>query len=159
LPLARELAEREILGILLREPKQWHRVKLAVHPEDFGVVRRRRLAEVYWNHQQDEGEPVFSEFLGVLEDRGAKEAAVELMEFAQEIADDKVEERLQGALNYLAEEKARRERDKQLAELRRISQQSSGPEDVEAKWAEFVKNNQTLDLRRLGPVRRFKSGS
>jgi len=71
-----------------------------------------------------------------------------------------VDETLNGALTFLDEERRRHQDQKQLAELRRISQQTAGPaEEVEAKWAEFVKNNQTLDLRRLGPVRRFKSGS
>jgi DNA primase len=157
LPLARELAEREIMGILLREPARWHRVQLVVHPEDFGEVNRRKLAEVYWQHQQDEGEPVFSEFLGVLTDAGAKAAAVELMELAERIEDGKVEERLQGALNYLEEERRRREQEKQLANVRRISVEGGG--DITATFAEFVKNNQKADLRRLGPVRRSKSGS
>jgi len=86
-----------------------------------------------------------------------KELAVELVELAEALSE--VEVTLNGALNFLEEEKRRREEQKQLAELRRISQQNAAAPDVEAKWAEFVKNNQTADPKRLGPVRRFKSGS
>lgn len=160
IPLARSLAERQMLGILLREPQRWHRIGQSLHPEDFAEPGHRRLADVYWQHQQDVGEPVFSEFLGQLEEGAAKELAIGLMELAEQM--EQLEETLNGALTFFEEERRRREEQKQLAEIRRISQQTAGPaseNDVEAKWAEFVKNNQTLDLRRLGPVRRFKSGS
>jgi hypothetical protein len=157
IPLARALAEREMLGILLREPQRWHKVGLVVHPADFTDVDRRKLAEIYWQHQQDLGEPVFSELLGQLDEPAVKEMALELMELAEELSD--TEQTLRGALTFFEEERRRREEQKQLAEIRRISQGSAGSPDAEAKWAEFVKNNQTLDLRRLGPVRRFKSGS
>jgi len=157
IPRDRELAERQMLGILLKEPQRWHRVGQVVHPEDFEMPAHRRLAETYWQHQQDLGEPEFSEFLGELPDDRVKELAVELVELAEALSE--VEVTLNGALNFLEEEKRRREEQKQLAELRRISQQNAAAPDVEAKWAEFVKNNQTADPKRLGPVRRFKSGS
>jgi hypothetical protein len=157
IPRDRELAERQMLGILLKEPQRWHRVGQVVHPEDFGMPVHRRLAETYWQHQQDLGEPEFSEFLGELPDDRVKELAVELVELAEALPE--VEVTLNGTLNFLEEEKRRREEQKQLAELRRISQQNAAAPDVEAKWAEFVKNNQTADPKRLGPVRRFKSGS
>jgi DNA primase len=157
IPLARALAERQMLGILLKEPARWHTIGHVVHPEDFGDPGHRKLAEVYWNHQQDLGEPVFNEFLGQLADSATKELAIGLMELAEQL--EQVDATLQGALDFVAEERRRREEQKQLAALRRSSGQTAAPEDVEAKWAEFVKNNQSLDLRRLGPVRRFKSGS
>jgi hypothetical protein len=158
IPRDRKLAERQMLGILLREPQRWHQVGLVLHPEDFGDPAHRKLAETYWQHQQDLGEPVFSEFLGELTAPGAKDLAVELMELAEELLE--VDQTLQGALNFIEEERKRREAEKHLAELRRISQQSAAPpQDVEQKWAEFVKNNQTVDPKRLGPVRRFRSGS
>jgi hypothetical protein len=147
-----------MLGILLREPQRWHQVGLVLHPEDFGDPAHRTLAETYRQHQQDLGEPVFSEFLGELTAPGVKDLAVELMELAEDLTE--VDQTLQGALNFIEEERKRREAEKHLAELRRISQQSAAPpQDVEQKWAEFVKNNQTVDPKRLGPVRRFKSGS
>jgi DNA primase len=159
IPLARALAERQMLGILLREPQRWHKIGQSLHPEDFVEPGHRRLADVYWQHQQDVGEPVFSEFLGVLEDGAVKDLAIGLMELAEQL--EQVEETVNGALLFFEEERHRQGAQKQLAEIRRISQQTAGPasSDVEAKWAEFVKNNQSLDLRRLGPVRRFKSGS
>jgi DNA primase len=64
---ARDRAERWILGTLLLNPGKWQLVQTLLAPEDFTDVRRRRLAEVYWSHQQDEGEPTFSEFLSLLE--------------------------------------------------------------------------------------------
>jgi hypothetical protein len=157
IPMAQSLAERQLLGILLREPQKWHKVGLVVHPADFVDVDRRKLAEIYWQHQQDLGEPVFSEFVGQLDEPAVKEVALELMEMAEAL--EEVNETLSGALGFFQEERRRREEHKQLAELRRISQDNAGSPDAAAKFAEFVKNNQTLDLRRLGPVRRFKSGS
>ena len=157
IPQDRKLAERQMLGILLREPQKWHKVGLIVHPEDFADVDRRRLADVYWQHQQDLGEPEFREFIGQLDEPVIKALALELMAEAEEMED--VEQTLEGALSFIREERRRREDSKHLAELRRISHSAAGSQDVEAKWAEFVKNNQTSDLRRLGPVRRFKSGS
>jgi hypothetical protein len=157
IPRDRELAERQMLGILLKEPERWHKIGLTVHADDFQARTHRKLAETYWQHQQDLGEPVFHEFLSVLEDPAIKDLAVELMEFAEAL--DGVDETLKGALEFLDEEKKRKQAQKQLADLRRISQKSADLEDVEAKWAEFVKNNQTADPKRLGPVRRFKSGS
>jgi DNA primase len=157
IPMAQALAERQMLGILLREPQKWHKVGLIVHPDDFADVDRRRLADIYWQHQQDLGEPEFREFIGQLDEPVIKALALELMAEAEEMED--VEQTLEGALSFVREERRRREDSKHLAELRRISHNAAGSQDVEAKWAEFVKNNQTSDLRRLGPVRRFKSGS
>jgi DNA primase len=157
LPLAQELAERQMLGILLREPSRWHKLRSQIHPEDFADPARRALAQAYWEHQQHVGEPVFSEFLADLQHEAGKELAVDLYDLADQLGE--VEETLNGALKYLEEEKKRREEQKQLAELRRISQQNAGPEATKEPFEMFVKNNQTADLRRLGPVRRFKSGS
>jgi DNA primase len=153
---ARELAERQILGILLVEPRRWHQLQVTVHPEDFLENRRRRLAEIYWHHQQDVGEPVFAELLGMLDEPDLKELTVELVEMVQQLPEERVEETLKGVVTYLEEERRRSQEQKQLAELRRISQQqdSVGPEDEAAKFAAFVKNNQSLNLRRVGPIRR-----
>lgn len=157
IPHAQELAERQMLGILLREPHRWHRVGLVLHPEDFGDLGHRRLAEIYWQHQQDVGEPVFNEFLGLLNAESDKALAAALMEMVLEL--ETVEETLDGALRYMGEEKGRREREKEKAKVLRTSQDGATPEAQKQSFEEFVKNNQTLDLRRLGPVRRFKSGS
>jgi hypothetical protein len=157
IPLARELAERQMLGILLKEPARWRKVSLVVHPEDFAGRVRRQLAELYWQHQQDLGEPVFNEFLGDLGDPAAKETAIELMEMAEQLAE--VEQTLDGAIKFIEEERRRREEQKHFAELVRISQQNAGPEAEKQSFEAFLKNNPTSDPKRLGPVRRFKSGS
>jgi hypothetical protein len=103
------------------------------------------------------GEPVFSEFLADLQHEAGKELAVDLYDLADQLGE--VEATLNGALKYLEDQKKHREEQKQLAELRRISQQNAGPEATKEPFEMFVKNNQAADLRRLGPVRRFKSGS
>lgn len=156
---ARELAERQILGILLREPRRWEAVQLAVHVEDFAAGARRALAEIYWQHQRDEGEPVFSEFLGVLGPPALKALAVELLESVEEFGAEQTEQTLDGALAFFEDERRRRAEQKQVAELRRISQQSVGPEAVAQQFEQFVKNNRAADPRRLGPIRRSGSGS
>jgi DNA primase len=75
---AQDLAERHILGALLTEPQRWHDVQQSVHVEDFTDALRRRLAAVYWAHQRDEGEPVFSELLSQLRELDDAGSLVEL---------------------------------------------------------------------------------
>ena len=65
---AQDRAERWILGILLMEPRRWAQVQQTIGVSDFTDEARRRLAELYWQHQRDEGEPVFNEFLGLIRD-------------------------------------------------------------------------------------------
>jgi DNA primase len=77
-------AERWILGILLLEPARWHQVQTQVRPEDFSDPDLRRLAEIYWAHQRDEGEPVFNELLGQLDEAGQKELAIGLLTEVEE---------------------------------------------------------------------------
>ena len=151
---AQELAERQLLGILLREPHRWHQVKFDVHPEELTNPAHRRLAELYWQHQQDIGEPQFAEFLSDLSESSVKELAVELMQEAEEL--EQLEQTLSGAMAFLQEERERRKAQKQKADMLRINQQGISPEEQAAQWAEFVKNNQSADPRRLGPIRRLK---
>ena len=56
-PTARDRSERWILGVLLVEPQRWFDVQKNVHVSDFTDEPRRKLAEIYWQHHQDEGEP------------------------------------------------------------------------------------------------------
>jgi hypothetical protein len=74
-----QAAQRWILGTLLLEPTRWHDVQTRVRTEDFSDPDLRRLAEIYWAHQRDEGEPVFNQFLSSLEEPGLKELAVSLL--------------------------------------------------------------------------------
>ncbi len=71
-------AERWILGALLLEPGRWHDVQADVQPADFRDPVSRELAEIYWSHQRDEGEPVFNEFLDLLTNPAVKALAAEL---------------------------------------------------------------------------------
>jgi DNA primase len=106
---AQDRAERWVLGALLLEPRHWHEAQQAVHLDDFGNDRHRRLAEKYWNHQRDEGEPVFNEFLGSLDDPSLVELAITAAEEIEALAD--IERALSEAFAYF--ERARRVRDEQ----------------------------------------------
>src|SRR5206468_89140 len=99
LPTARDSAERHILGVLLLEPARWHDVQQTVDPSDFTDEARRRLAEVYWTQQRDEGEPVFNQLLGHLAEIGGEsmvELAVEMADEAQDLPS--LDDALAGAL-------------------------------------------------------------
>ena len=73
---ARQRAEGFILGLLFAEPGRWQRIQQELKPGDFTDEALRRIAEVFWQHLQDEGEPVFNEFLDVLSDVELKNVAV-----------------------------------------------------------------------------------
>ena len=106
---AQDRAERWILGILLLEPHRWHEAQQAVHLEDFANEQHRRLAEKYWNHQRDEGEPVFNQFLASLEEPALVELAVTAVEEVEALSE--IEGMLQEASAYF--ERTRRVRDEQ----------------------------------------------
>lgn len=126
-------AERWILGILLLEPERWMKVQRSVRAEHFTVPAHRRLAEVYWDHQRNEGEPVLNEFLGELGRSGAMLAdlAVEVVDEverlsagsehpdAEDIPDR--DQMLDEGIAQLARARGLHEEHKLLAELRRTS--------------------------------------
>ena len=135
---ARDRAERWILGILLANPQWWVQVQKVVGVADFTDERRRRLAEVYWNHQRDEGEPVFNEFLGLLRDGGVAGSAfpdglnvptgedlvalaVETVDEVEALAD--VSTTLVEALAHFDGMRRKRDEQKLMAELRRTSEE------------------------------------
>src|SRR5690349_6949467 len=68
-------AQRHLLGTLFAEPGRWHQVQQTVHLEDFSDESCRKLAELYWNYQRNEGEPEFREFLSAVMDEQLKELA------------------------------------------------------------------------------------
>ena len=74
---ARQRAEGFILGLLFAEPGRWHRIQQELKPGDFTDEALRQIAEVFWQHLQDEGEPVFNEFLDLLSDAELKSVAVQ----------------------------------------------------------------------------------
>lgn len=138
---ARDRAECWILGTLLLFPDKWRSVQTQVSPEDFTETRRRRLAEVYWNYQRDEGEPVFSELLAMLDDAvaaggsGDPVSGAELRELAIEVTEE-VEALFGGsndpnqavadAIAHLQSHRDAQEKQKLIASLRRSSDQVEG---------------------------------
>ena len=116
-------AQRWILGVLLNEPNRWVAVQKHVHAEDFlaGDERLHRIADVYWAHQRDEGEPVLNEFLSLLDDE-SRGLAVELVQEVEALSD--MEKTLAEAVQYLERDRQRNEQRKLVAELRRTSETS-----------------------------------
>ena len=126
---ARDLAERRILGVLLLHPRRWHDVQARVHREDFSDQRHRRLAELYWNHQRDEGEPVFNEFLGKLQDADLVELTMQASEEVEALAD--VDQVLSESLAYFERLRRVGEEQKLVALSRRTSDEAEDRDEIE----------------------------
>lgn len=138
-------AERWILGILLLEPGRWMRVQRTVHLADFTDPLHRRLAELFWEHQRHEGEPVFNEFLGQLgtSDASLVDLAVEAVEEIEQLSpagasgdrdSNDVPDReatLQSAIHHLEMAREFRKAQKLLAELRRTTHERRPGENQE----------------------------
>ncbi len=147
---ARDRAERWILGILLCDPGRWNDVQQAVSPRDFSEETRRKLAEVYWSHQRDEGEPVFAEFLSLLTEQPAlTELAVELVDEIEALADASVH--LKDSVQHVVELRRREEDQKHVAALRRTTNdQPLSEQDEIDQLRKLQENRRTPDLRRVG---------
>ena len=156
---AREVAERRILAVLLAEPGRWHGLVGAVDVADFTDPACGRLAGVYWQHQQDEGEPAFNDFLDVL--RSASDQTLDLAEFGIELmgefdarpADAEGQPTdaavlLAEAVALVAEMRAAREQDKHLAHLRRTS--GAADEAGTESLRQLQERARRADLRRVG---------
>jgi DNA primase len=144
-PTALDLAERWILGALLAEPKRWHAVQQHVRVEDFSEERRRKLAEIYWEQQRHEGEPAFSEFLGLLEDPGLTELAVELVDDVEQLPD--VEQTLAGALDRLQWMRQERTRQQAAARLKELTGQQQSSEEADAVLRKLYEGAQAASAR------------
>jgi DNA primase len=121
---AQDRAERQILGILLLQPHRWHEVQRVVQLEG-----HRKLAGIYWNHQRDEGEPVFNEFLGSLGEPALTELAMLAVDEVEALDDaDRV---LSEALAWLDHRRRVQEEQKLLAALRRSSDNASDGNEIE----------------------------
>jgi DNA primase len=144
---ARDRSERWIMAVLLVEPHRWFDVQQNVHLTDFTDETRRKLAEIYWHHHQDEGEPKFNELLGTLTEPEVAELAVELVEEFDTF--DDAETQLNEAIALLKEMSGREEQQKLLAELRRTNDIAplSGEDDPLRKLQEKARRP---DLRRVG---------
>jgi hypothetical protein len=151
------------LGILLLEPFRWTKVQQSVDVSDFTDPVRRRLAELYWNYQRDEGEPVFNEFLGLLRDGGVAGSASpdgvnlptgeDLVALAVETVDDvealaDVNTTLAESLGHFAAERKRRDEQKLMAELRRTSEERTDEQAEIDLLKRLQEKARMTDLRR-----------
>ena len=152
-------AERRILGVLLLEPGRWMRVQRAVRVEDFSVPLHRRLAELYWEHQRHEGEPVFNEFLGQLgaSDAAVVDLAVEAVDEVEGLAsarrDDNEEPGRDGilrdALAHLEDTRRLREAQKLLSNVRRIAHERRPGENQDQDKSEGDAANTDVEISLL----------
>jgi hypothetical protein len=159
---AQDRAERWILGSLLIEPPLWTKLQRVIGVTDFANPVARRLAEMYWAYQRDEGEPVFNEFLGLAGDteRGGHSS---LQEFAVEAVDEveslasipgaDPKETLAGAVAHIERARQLREQQKLFAELRRTDTNTGG-NDPDPVSSEQDERNEIDQLRRLQEMAR-----
>jgi DNA primase len=148
-PTGQDLAERWILGTLLLEPRHWRNVQAGLSLEDFVDAPRRRLAELYWSHQQDEGEPVFNEFLAGLNDEGLKVLAIELVEEVEALGE--LDTRLRGAMELLAELRRNRERQEAMRRLTHPTGRVLTDEETNSSLRELAEKKKLSDMRHIGP--------
>jgi hypothetical protein len=142
---AQDRAEKWLLGCLLLEPGRWQELQKVVHVEDFAHEGYRRLAELYWNHQRDEGEPVFNEFFGALRDP-------DLTELVQTAVDEveAIEDRngmIRDALAFFDRLNRVREEQKLVAMSRRIDDGDAAVDDDQL-LRDLSEKRRTADLRR-----------
>lgn len=143
---ARDRAERWILGILLAFPQRFDRVQVVVGVDDFSDEHRRRLAQRYWEHQRDEGEPVFNEFLGLLGDAALLELAVEVVDEVEALPDP--DSALVEALAHLQEAGRDRDKRKLVAQLRRTSDEPLSEQQEVELFRRLQEKARQPDLRR-----------
>jgi DNA primase len=144
---ATERAERHLLGILLLEPARWHEVQLHCHAEQFSEGQNRKLAEIYWNFQRDEGEPTIAEFVSLLNPE-LKVLAIELTNEVEALPER--DETLESALRFLDEERKRAEATRLVAEMRHTTEGSESAIDEIAMWKKLQEQARRPDLRRAG---------
>lgn len=144
-PAALRRAERWILGILLARPSEWLHVQVKVSPSDFTDPRLRALAEVYWEHQRNEGEPTFDVLLSALPTPALRTLATELLEECETLPNPAAT--LTDAVKYCEEERGRQTMARRLATL------SPGKEDAQKLelLRELSSRSRQPDLRRIGP--------
>ena len=140
------MAERWVLGVLLLEPERWANVQKTVHLEDFQNPAHRRLAQTYWNHQRDEGEPVFNEFLASLTDPELTEIAVTAVEEVDRLGDK--DSLLAGVYEYFERNCSVRKEQKLVATSRRMSEGEGEADEIE-RLRKFLELRSKADLRRL----------
>jgi DNA primase len=144
---ARQRAEGFILGLLLAEPSRWHRIQQELTPSDFTDDTLRRIAELFWRHLQDEGEPVFNEFLSVLSDVDLKGVAVR---WVDEVSGSMEQEKyLADSLLHIIRERECDEKRKLVVELRRPALKDSPSAAAQSPEAQGDRSADIETLRKL----------
>jgi DNA primase len=155
-PTAQDLAERWILGCLLLEPTRWDTARQFVSPQEFTEEVRRRLADAYWDHQRDEGPPVFNEFLASISaDAELVELAVVLLDETEKLSEQlgQIDQTIATALRHFEELRRRQERQGLEAKIRQSGDQEGQRLDEQDEVALLKKLQETArrpDLRRVG---------
>ena len=111
-----ERAQRQVLGVLLLEPRRWMNVQQQLGVEDFTSDALRRLAESYWDYQRDEGEAVFNQLLATLTDEGLRSLAMEIVREVEDLAD--LDVTLTKAIQCMADIRRRSEERQRMNEAR-----------------------------------------
>jgi DNA primase len=151
-PTACRKAEGYILGLLLLEPHRWDKLSQQLQPAHFRDGELRRIAELFWQRQQDDGPQVFNEFLTLVDDAELKNLAVGCVDEASEAHDP--ESALAGSLQHLLDRDRRDEEQKLMAQLRRTSVQTPQSQgefsaDIET-LRKLQEKAQQPDLKRVG---------
>ncbi|HVT88276.1 MAG TPA: DNA primase [Tepidisphaeraceae bacterium] len=143
---ARDRAERWVLGALLAEPSRWAGVQHELSVSDFSDQYRQKLAEVYWAHQRDDGEPVFSELLGLLDNSALKELAIELVQETEAMGN--LDRMLTDGMAHLKQIRHKQDKNSLVAQLR-ASQQA--PEDEIALLRKLQDSVRRPDIGQAAP--------
>ena len=122
-PAARTAAERWLLGGLLNHPAAWQQVQQVISEKDFMTEALLPLAEWYWDHQRNEGEPVLAEVIALLDTGPLKTLAIELASEADAMNNPKT---LADAVNFLRQAKQQQADTKLFGQLRRSKEERLG---------------------------------
>ncbi|MGH7177360.1 MAG: DNA primase [Tepidisphaeraceae bacterium] len=144
---AQARAQRWIVGALLSEPQRWPDVQRHVSPQDFEDSDLRAIAQTIWTHHRDVGEPVLSEFLGLLEAGQVRELAVALVQDVEALS--AMDRALDDALRHLQEARQRKEEQKLVAQLRRTSGQKLPESDEVDLLTRLQEQARRPDMRRV----------
>jgi hypothetical protein len=112
----------------MAEPQRWRDVQQHVSPKDFTDERRVMLAERYWDHQRDLGEPEFNEFIGTLEDPELAALAAEMVAAVESLD---VQQTLGDVLGHWQSTRRRKTESELAARLRRTSQSTPEADQID----------------------------
>jgi len=147
-PTANDKAEGFVLGYLLCEPADWADIQKFVEPAGFAPGPRRMLAEIYWQHQRDEGQPVLNQFLSLLDGQAdIKELATQLAQEVQTTAEPR--QFLQACIEYFRLQRLRLEQEKQEARLRASNEFPLAVEEEAAVLQQLSDLSRIPDPRRM----------